>query len=94
MFKKYFLLSTLITVIFSCTKKDVFTEDTQIIYQPIAVCENGLAGEYPCNDYDLLTYISLEDLGGIDTKGNDCWGWTDPDTQKEYALMGTNKGTV
>ena len=54
MFKKYFLLSTLITVIFSCTKKDVFTEDTQIIYQPIAVCENGLAGEYPCNDYDLL----------------------------------------
>ena len=25
--------------------------------------------------------------------GNDCWGWTDPLTGKEYALMGLDNGT-
>ena len=57
-------------------------------------CENGLAGEYPCNDYDLMSNIPNETLGNITTESNDCWGWTDPDTQKEYALMGINSGIV
>src|SRR5690606_20218176 len=26
--------------------------------------------------------------------GNDIWGWTDPETEKEYALMGLNNGTA
>lgn len=57
-------------------------------------CVNGFAGEYPCNDYDLMSHISNATLGNIATEGNDCWGWTDPDTQKEYALMGINSGIV
>ena len=90
--KTYFLL--LITLVFSCTKNDVFDRENQIIIKPIAKCENGLAGEYPCNDYDLLTHFSLEEIGDKNTKGNDCWGWVDPLTKKEYALMGTNQGTT
>jgi len=61
---------------------------------PIAVCENGFAGEYPCNDYDLLSHFNLNELAGSGTEGNDSWGWTDEETNKEYALMGTNKGIV
>ncbi len=90
MIKKSLLVLFLIAI--SCDKKDVFETNKQIIINPIAKCENGFAGEYPCNDYDLLTYISLEDIGGPDTIGRNCWGWIDPATNVEYALMGTNKG--
>jgi len=55
-------------------------------------CENSLAGEYPCNGYDLQSFISLAEL---DTdRGNDSWGWTDPDNGDEYAIMGVKNGTV
>jgi choice-of-anchor B domain-containing protein len=57
-------------------------------------CVNGFAGEYPCNNYDLMSHISNLTLGDSNTEGNDSWGWTDPDTQKEYALMGINSGVV
>lgn len=50
-------------------------------------CNNGLAaGIYPCNGYDLVAHIPLEDLN-IGTSGNDSWGWTDTSTDKEYALI-------
>ena len=55
-------------------------------------CENGMAGAYPCNGYDLQSFISLAEL---DTdRGNDSWGWTDPDNGDEYAIMGVKNGTV
>ena len=92
MFKKS--LFFLLLIIISCSKKDVFDTGNQIIINPIAKCEDGFAGEYPCNDYDLLTYISLEELNGEDTTGSSCWGWVSPETQKEYALVATNKGVT
>jgi len=55
-------------------------------------CENGMAGVYPCLGYDLLSRISLEELGSL--SGNDNWGWTDPETKKEYVLSGLNDGTA
>lgn len=55
-------------------------------------CENGIAGIYPCKGYDLLGGISLEDFNA--SSGNDIWGWTDPTTNKEYALMGLDNGTA
>ena len=58
-------------------------------------CENGMADVYPCNGYDLMSYLSLQDLTpeGVNNgsiAGNDSWGWTDPTTNKEYALVGLN----
>ena len=55
-------------------------------------CSGGTAGLYPCNGYDLQAHLSLNALnaGG----GNDSWGWTDPVTGKEYALMALNNGTA
>jgi len=55
-------------------------------------CENGMAGEYPCNGYDLLGRISLGTFGA--QAGNDIWGWTDASTGKEYAIVGLTDGTV
>ncbi|GHC45663.1 choice-of-anchor B family protein [Ulvibacter litoralis] len=55
-------------------------------------CSGGTAGPYPCNGIDLQSNISLADMNASD--GNDSWGWEDPDTGKEYALMGLNNGTA
>ncbi|NHF60320.1 choice-of-anchor B family protein [Flavobacteriaceae bacterium TP-CH-4] len=55
-------------------------------------CENGMAGDYPCDGYDLLGQISLSSFNA--TSGNDCWGWTDSTTGREYALMGLDNGTA
>ena len=55
-------------------------------------CSGGNAGGYPCDGLTLQSFISLSSMGA--TSGNDSWGWTDPQTGKEYALMGVNNGTV
>ena len=66
---------------------------SQIFYSQSS-CENGFAGNYPCNDYDLLSHISNSDIAGSGTEGNDSWGWTDTQTGKEYAIIGVNDGTA
>lgn len=55
-------------------------------------CSGGMAGTYPCNKVDLLAHIPLSTFGS--SRGNDCWGWTSPNTNKPYVLMGLNDGTA
>jgi len=55
-------------------------------------CENGFATIYPCDKVDLLAFIPYNQLGGHG--GNDIWGWTDPQTGKEYAVVGQRNGTA
>lgn len=57
-------------------------------------CINGLAGGYPCDGFDLMSHIPVDELGGTGADGNDSWGWTDPDSGKEYALVGTTTGSA
>ena len=57
-------------------------------------CENGFAGIYPCNGYDLVSEISLSTLSATASLANDSWGWTDPDTGNEYAIVGLSNGTA
>jgi len=98
--KKYIQLFVILLVIYSCSKNelpnDPITIDPDPDPDPIAEvlfpCENGLADVYPCNDYDLVSFISLNDLDPSGVSGNDSWGWTDTTTQKEYALMCTSSG--
>ena len=47
--------------------------------------------KYPCSGIDLYAFVSAEDLGGNEL--NDIWGWTDPQTGKEIALVGLLNGT-
>ena len=54
-------------------------------------CTNGFAGIYPCDKVDMLSQMSLTAVGG--GSGNDVWGWTDPQTGKEYAIIGLSNGT-
>jgi choice-of-anchor B domain-containing protein len=57
----------------------------------LTLCTAGMAGAYPCNNVDLLSFLPLADIGG--GSGNDIWGWTDPQDGKEYAIMGRTSGT-
>lgn len=81
----------LVSVAQSCNSDDntVAIDDTMV---PFALCENGLADIYPCNDYNLMGFVPINELGGAGASGNDCWGWTDPSTQKEYALFCASTG--
>jgi len=55
-------------------------------------CVDGKADKYPCKNVDLLSVLPLSGLGG--GNGNDIWGWTDPSSGKEYAIVGRTNGTA
>ena len=60
-------------------------------------CTEGRAGPFDCEEVELLAYIppSLLRAEGHarGVRANDNWGWTDPATGREYALVGRNDGT-
>lgn len=55
-------------------------------------CEDGMAGDYPCDGYDLYKYFPLATIGGGDN-GNDCWGWVDDESGREFVIFGRSNGT-
>ena len=80
------VLLCLFTFIFSnCSKEE--TSAAPANPDAISPCQNGFANIYPCSNYDLMGFMSINDLGGPESRGNDCWGWVDPVSQKEYALF-------
>ena len=67
---------------------DVGSGMESILGSPLE-CEGGAVGGFGCSDVDLISFMSVQDLGG--SRGvmvNDIWGWTDPETGIEYALVG------
>lgn len=52
--------------------------------------DNVSSSVYPCDDINLYSHLTPEELGG--SRLNDIWGWTDPLTNKEYALVGLTDG--
>lgn len=59
-------------------------------------CSNGFAGVYPCSGYDLLSHTPVSVLANTlgNPEGSDVWGWTDPTTQKEYAIVAMTNSTA
>jgi PA domain/LVIVD repeat len=58
-----------------------------------AKCKDGMAADtFPCDRIDMLSHVSHAELGT--TFVNDMWGWTDPRTRKDFALVGASEGTV
>jgi choice-of-anchor B domain-containing protein len=54
-------------------------------------CAGGMAGPYPCDKVDMQAFMTLQSIGG--GSGNDVWGWTDPLTGREYAILGLTNAT-
>lgn len=55
-------------------------------------CRAGKAGEFDCNNIDLLAHVPLRTLGNSHSNGNDIWGHVDLNDNREYALMGLTNG--
>jgi choice-of-anchor B domain-containing protein len=55
-------------------------------------CVDGAAESHACQHVDLLAHLPLTIFGAA--SANDVWGWTDPLTGKEYALLGLDIGTA
>ena len=55
-----------------------------------ADCVDGMAGAYPCEAMDLLAIVPTAEIG-LGTV-SDMWGWTDPATGQEWALITTGIG--
>lgn len=82
------MLVLLTLIILSCTNDDAPISTNTAV----TVCNNGFANGYPCNGIDLLSSISLQQFNA--DSANDSWGWKDPQTSKEYAIVGLDNGTA
>lgn len=57
-------------------------------------CDAGAASIFGCEQVNLISFLPNRDIGG--ERGielNDIWGWEDPETGIEYALVGRSNGT-
>jgi choice-of-anchor B domain-containing protein len=60
---------------------------------PGARCEEGMIGEFTCANMELVSHMPVSALGG--ERGvwvNDVWGWTDPETGRDIALVARRDG--
>ena len=57
-------------------------------------CAEGTVEGFDCKGVDLQAFLPISEIGGgRGVQVNDIWGWTDPETGKEYALVGRINGT-
>ena len=60
-----------------------------------APCTDGATGPFDCSQVDLVAFVPLAALGaGPGTIVNDIWGWTDPVTGRDWALVGRSDATA
>lgn len=72
----------------------IYATTSDISVAATTVCSGGSAGGYPCSNIDLRAYMPKSSLGGGSQNLNDIWGWTDPVTGKEIAIVGRTHGTA
>ncbi len=58
--------------------------------------EQGKAEIFDCNNAELLSFVPPSKMthDGHYIEMNDIWGWTDPQTGKEWAIVGRRDGTT
>ena len=56
-------------------------------------CEDGEANGFACDNVDLLSFMSIGDVSRDRGVGmTDIWGWEDPETGKEWVVLGRTEG--
>ncbi len=52
-------------------------------------CEEGVSADFDCSEINILSFMPVQTLGAKrGVRVNDVWGWSDPQTGREYALVG------
>jgi choice-of-anchor B domain-containing protein len=58
-------------------------------------CADGMADQFECDQVAIASFLPVTAIGGgRGAKTNDVWGWTDPESGKEYAIVGRTDGTA
>tara|TARA_R110000803_G_scaffold190884_1_gene253478 strand:- start:485 stop:3241 length:2757 start_codon:yes stop_codon:yes gene_type:complete len=57
-------------------------------------CADGAAGDFACNNIDLLAHMPLNAFSSRPNTANDIWGHVDLNTGDEYALIGLRNGVA
>jgi len=58
-------------------------------------CSDNSVAQFSCEGVDMKSFLPIKAIGG--ERGielNDIWGWTDPQTGTEYALVGRTDGAA
>ena len=71
----------------------IIVEEVDSALLPVAPCRNGSADGFPCKGVDLMSRLKRGEMGATVGIVNDLWGWTDPSTGTEWALVGHSSGT-
>ncbi len=97
----YSILFTFILALSGCsssTSTDPDVDNGTDINMPLLIgCEDGFADGFPCGNIDLYAKLTPAELGAesvdnVSPAVNDIWGWIDPQTDREYALVGLTDG--
>ncbi len=60
----------------------------------IPCVENDASG-YECDNVNIISFLPIKEMaGGRGARLNDIWGWTDPETGREIAIVGRTDGTA
>ncbi len=56
-------------------------------------CKDGKSREFSCDNVDLVSFMNVGDLSKDRGVGmTDIWGWEDPETGKEWVIIGRTEG--
>jgi choice-of-anchor B domain-containing protein len=68
------------------------------------LCVDGYAGPYPCRGVDLYALLPLDEIAvpeaglmhgdDVAAGASDVWGWADPVSGRELAILGIDEGTA
>ena len=57
-------------------------------------CADNDAAGFECDNVNIISFLPINQLaGGRGARVNDLWGWTDPETGHEIAIVGRTDGT-
>lgn len=96
-----YILLVLMVLIIGCEDNPTDSEPPEdTIEVPEALkCSDGISdGKYSCENIHLLAHVTVEELQAEPLDNgralNDIWGWTDPETGTDYALVGLVGGVA
>ena len=73
--------------------KEVMRMEARSVGKPIShafasnqPCSNGKSGQYACDGIDMQSFVPIAEMGST-RDASDSWGWTDPQTKDEIAIV-------
>jgi len=63
-------------------------------YMEPGECSGGAVSGFDCSAVDMVAFLPVSEMGGgRGIQVNDMWGWTDPESGRNYAIVGRTDGT-